>query len=280
MEFYYDVHDGPGPFLLMVHGFLSSRSQWAPNLEALAQVARPVVVELWGHGRSPAPDDPVLYHPDTYIKIFERLRQRLGVERWLLCGQSFGAALTWRYALDHPERIMAHVFTNSSAAFADAEWIETRRQSVIQQIAALERDGKAALESFRVHPSHARRLPPDIQAQLLADAALHSPHGIAQTLRYATLNVPVRDRLKDNRVPALLVCGGRERRFAHHRTFAQHEIPCLECVDTAAGHAVNIEAAEAFNAAVSDFITRQTSRSAGDLSPCHERQRPGARGGA
>ena len=53
MEFYCDVHDGHGRFLLMVHGFLSGRSQWASNIDALSQVARPVVIELWGHGTSP-----------------------------------------------------------------------------------------------------------------------------------------------------------------------------------------------------------------------------------
>src|SRR5690606_22344204 len=106
------------------------------------------------------------------------------------------------------------------------------------------RDGQAALEAFPVHPSRARRLPLDVCQQLLADAALHNPHGIAQTLRYTTLNVPVRDRIKDNRVPALLVCGERERRFAPHRDFARRELPCLEYVGAAAGHAVNIEAAD------------------------------------
>src|SRR6059058_4727521 len=114
MQFYYDVHDGTGPYMLMVHGFLSSRAQWGPNLTALAPVTRPVVLELWGHGRSPAPTDPPRYHPDAYIEAFDQLRTQLGVERWFLCGQSFGAALTLRYALTHPDRVMAQVFTNSS----------------------------------------------------------------------------------------------------------------------------------------------------------------------
>ena len=30
-----DVHDGNGPYLLLVHGMLSSRVQWMPNLDAL-----------------------------------------------------------------------------------------------------------------------------------------------------------------------------------------------------------------------------------------------------
>jgi len=259
MQLYYDVHDGPGPYVLLVHGFLSSRAQWGPNLAALARVMRPVVLELWGHGRAPAPEDPALYQPDAYVEAFDQLRARLGVERWLLCGQSFGAALTLRYALTHPDRIIAQVFTNSSSAFADAEWVKARRVSAVQQADAIERDGHAALERIPVHPIHAKRLPPDVHAVLLADAQLHTPRGIAHTLRYTTPNVPVRERVRDLRVPTLLVCGEREKRFMAHRAFAERELPGLQVVGANAGHAVNIEAAEVFNTAVVDFLGRHAA---------------------
>jgi 2-succinyl-6-hydroxy-2,4-cyclohexadiene-1-carboxylate synthase len=256
MQLYYDVHAGPGPYVLLVHGFLSSRAQWGPNLAALARVMRPVVLELWGHGRSPAPEDPAPYHPDAYVEAFDQLRVQLGVDRWFLCGQSLGAALTMRYALTHPDRVMAQVFTNSSAAFADAAWVQARRTSALQQAEAIERDGHAALERIPVHPIHAKRLPPDVQAALLADAQMHTPRGIANTLRYTTPNVPVRERVHDLQVPTLLVCGEREKRFVAYRTFAAHMIPGLQVVGANAGHAVNIEAAEVFNTAVVDFMSR------------------------
>ncbi len=261
-----DVHEGTGPYLLMVHGFLSSRAQWELNLAALSQVARPVVVELWGHGRSPAPTEPAIYHPDAYVAAFERLRQRLGVERWLVCGQSLGAALTLRYALTHPDRIVAQIFTNTNAGMADAEWIATRRVSALQQAEAIERDGHTALMQVRVHPVHARRLPPAVQAALLADAQLHDPRGIAQTLRYTTPASPVRERVGENRVPALLVCGENERRFQLHRAFVKHAMPALQVVGASAGHAVNIEAADAFNDAAVAFINRHTCGARNALS--------------
>ena len=112
---HYEVHDGEGPYLVLLHGMLSSRAQWMLNLEALSAIARPVVVELWGHGRSPAPDDPALYHPDGYVATLERLREELGAARWCLCGQSFGAGITlrsdphdeWRETLDKGRGLFA-----------------------------------------------------------------------------------------------------------------------------------------------------------------------------
>src|SRR5437870_13580594 len=81
MQLYYDVHAGTGPYVLLVHGFLSSRTQWRLNLAALARVMRPVVVELWGHGRSPAPADPAPSIPKRISAPCTRSRARPGHNR-------------------------------------------------------------------------------------------------------------------------------------------------------------------------------------------------------
>jgi pimeloyl-ACP methyl ester carboxylesterase len=262
LELHCDVHEGEGPFLLLVHGILSSRAQWKPNLPALSRVTRPVVVELWGHGRSPAPSDPSLYHPDVYVAVFERLRERLGASRWLVCGQSLGATLTLRYSLEHPRRVLAQVFTNSTSALADADWVAGVRAGGSKQADAIEQGGRAILEKTPLHPLRARRLPPRAREALVADATLLDPRGVAHTIRYTVPESPVRERVSANRVPTLLVCGERDSRFEAQRRFAERYLPHLEVVAVDAGHAVNIEAADAFDAAVVAFLER-----AGALRP-------------
>ncbi|MBW1644152.1 MAG: alpha/beta hydrolase, partial [Deltaproteobacteria bacterium] len=113
---YYEVHGTKGPFLLMVHGLLSSKAQWMPNLKTISRHCRPVVIELFGHGRSPSPEDPKSYTPDNYSLEFERIRNELPTENWFICGQSLGAALSLRYALNYPEHVTAQVFTNSRSS--------------------------------------------------------------------------------------------------------------------------------------------------------------------
>jgi 2-succinyl-6-hydroxy-2,4-cyclohexadiene-1-carboxylate synthase len=252
-----EVHDGRGPFLLLVHGVLSSRAQWQSNLAALQQVARPVVVELWGHGRSPSPEDPTLYDPAVYVWAFEEIRTTLGVERWFVCGQSLGAALTLRYALDHPDRLIAHIFTNSVSALADAEWVRQTRASAAGLADAIEKGGTAVIERLPIHPRRATRIPPVAHRALLEDAALLNPGGVARTFRYTVPDSSVRERAAGSRVPALLVCGERETRFRPHREFAERTMPYLEVVGVDAGHAVNLEAAEAFTVAVCEFLERR-----------------------
>lgn len=257
MKLHCDVYDGLGPFLLLVHGALSGRAQWHSNLAALQRVARPVVIELWGHGRSPSPEDPAVYLPEAYVRAFEEIRVACGVERWYVCGQSLGAALTLRYALDHPEHCIAHVFTNSVSALGDADWVARTRAAAAGLADAIEHGGQPLIERIPIHPARATRLPPAAQRALLADAALLDPRGVARTFRYTVPNSSVRERAAENRVPTLLVCGERETRFRPHREFAERMMPQLEVVGIDAGHAVNLEAAEAFDAAVCGFLARQ-----------------------
>jgi len=250
----FEVHEGRGPYALFVHGMLSSRSYWKANLDALSGVVRPVVVELLGHGRSPAPDDPAAYHPSAYVEHFDRIRRDLGTSRWFLCGHSLGGALTVGYALDRGEHVIAHVFTNSQSALAPAEWRQSVRARVEPAAVALERGGTAALEVHPFHPQRARHFPEDVKDALVAEYAEHSAVGVAGTLRHTVPESSVRERVQNNQVPALLTVGVREKDFAEPRRYAEATMPLLSVSELDAGHAVNVQAAAAFNTAVSSFF--------------------------
>jgi pimeloyl-ACP methyl ester carboxylesterase len=255
-ELHHEEHEGAGPHALLVHGLLASRAQWHPNLAALSHVTRPVVVDLWGHGRSPAPREEGWYRPQAYVEAFERLRKSLGIDRWLVCGLSLGAALTLRYTFDHPRRVLAQVFTNSVSALADDEWIATMRAGAGAQADRIEREGHAALEEMPIHPRHAKRFPPELRDEIVADARRMDVHAAAMTFRVTVPESSVRARIGENRVPALLVCGRYEERFLRHAEHAARHMPELEVVRADAGHAVNVEAAEEFDRAVTRFFSR------------------------
>ena len=235
---------------------LSGRAQWERNLAALREVSRPIVVELLGHGRSPSPEDPASYHPDAYVEVFESIR---GVSRRGVLGALWpilGATLTLRYALRYPERVCAQVFTNSTSALADPEQEERVGRQIEGVVREVEAQGEAGLEGLGFHPRHARSLPPDIHALLIREAKALSPQGVVRTLLHTVPEASLYREIHRNRVPTLLVVGERERRFARVREYAEREMPRLESVGFAAGHAVNIEASEEFDRAVSAFLRR------------------------
>lgn len=254
MELPYRVHAGSGPYLLLVHGFLTGPEQWQANLAALATVCTPVTVSLWGHAGAPSPTEPDAYLPEAYVAGFDRIRDRLGTDAWHVIGYSLGAALTLRYALDHPARVTAHAFTNSTSALADADQQEAWRQGAEESAQRIASGGHAAMERIPVHPRHARKLPEPIRAALNQAAAAHDPDGIANTMRYTSPNASVRKRLHLNRRPALLLCGTRERRFRPHRSFAESTMPHLQVAELDAGHGMNMEAPDPFNTALAAFL--------------------------
>ena len=254
MALEYRVYDGNGPYLLLVHGMLSSPSQWDLNIPHLEEFCRPITVSLHGHGGASTPSDPEAFHPFQYAKGFDQVRMDLGVEKWFVCGYSLGAALTMRYALVFSDSCFGHIFTNSSSAFALPETTEQWRQTAEGSANNIRRTGLKGLNRIPVHPRHAKRLPDLVKQKLIDDASRHDPEGIAMTVQWTSPFASIRSDIRQNSVPALLACGRFERRFQDHRSFALCNMPLLEVVDLDAGHAVNMEACEEFNATVRRFI--------------------------
>ena len=136
-QLFWQDHGGSGPALLLVHGMLSSTAQWIYNIDPLKKVFRPVTVDLLGHGRSPAPANATCYQPDWYLDQFEAIRESVGVKDWFVCGQSFGATLTLRYALEMPHRVRGQIFTNSASALARGEDAQKMIEGAAKQAKAL-----------------------------------------------------------------------------------------------------------------------------------------------
>ncbi|MEZ5817597.1 MAG: alpha/beta fold hydrolase [Hyphomicrobiaceae bacterium] len=252
---YFEIHEGAaGPHMLMVHGFLSSRSQWRINLPALKKVTHPVLLELLGHGRSPAPEAAEPYAVASYIAAFERIRTEIGAERWVVCGQSFGAGLAIQYAIEHPERVMGLVFTNSISALSEKDDPE-RAKVQAERMQQVQHGGKGALEALRIHPRHAKRFPDEIKAEMVADAERIAPEGIIRSMALTSPDLSIAHRLGEVRVPSLLVNGTWEKRFQPMRTKVAAEMPGVKIVDLEGGHSINIEAADGFDQAVTEFVT-------------------------
>ncbi|HEY2709724.1 MAG TPA: alpha/beta hydrolase [Caulobacteraceae bacterium] len=250
-----EVHEGHGPLLLLVHGICSSRAQWRPNLAGLAEFCTPVVVELLGHGRSESPEDSAAYTAEAYIGRFEAIRADLGAERWLVCGQSFGAGLTLGYALAHPERVIAQVFTNSASALGE-DRPRPSDEAITNRIVALEARGRAAFETMPFYPKRTGRLAAEVEEELIADAALITLAGMARTLSVTSQGLAMMSRLGEVTTPTLLVNGVREKSFQPLRDRAATALPSLEIVDLQGGHPVNLDRPDEFNAAVRAFVGR------------------------
>lgn len=111
------LHGGPGSGCSK-----AARSVFGPGY-------RGVLFDQRGCGRS----RPSAAHPSTSLDLnttrhqvadIERLRQHLGIERWVVYGVSWGATLGLAYAQRHPERVTGLVLAAVTAGRrAEIEWI-------------------------------------------------------------------------------------------------------------------------------------------------------------
>jgi 2-succinyl-6-hydroxy-2,4-cyclohexadiene-1-carboxylate synthase len=242
--------DAGKPALLLLHGFMSSNLQWALNRERLERHYRMAAAELWGHGKSPAPAAEDAYRVGRYVAELDRIRAALGAERWLVCGQSFGAGIAIHYALAHPEATRGLIFTNSRSAMNDVRGEAGRTGDAPTSWQTLD------LRALPLHPRHARRFPSDLKARMEAAADACDRRALRLGSSVTAAGTCCRHLAGKISVPTLLVNGRFEKRFQPDRDFAAAAIPDIEVIDLDAGHSVNIEAPADFDRALIDFAAR------------------------
>ncbi len=247
--------DPQAPAVMLLHGFMSSNAQWLMN-QALAQHHHLVMVELWGHGSSPLPEDDDAFTVAAYVDQFEAIREKLDIDRWAVVGQSYGAGLVIRYAARQPDRVPAVVVTNSRSAFGQVPAAAKERPQADLRAPELE------LRALPDHPVHARRFPEHVKAALVASADAMTPEAVRRSGRLgARLNCL--DMLSEVRAPMLLTNGQYEKSFQADAAYLREAHPHIEVVDLPAGHSVNIEAHEQFDAAVRTFLAKAKGLAAG-----------------
>lgn len=95
--------------IVMMHGFGASAAWWHLNFDSLAQHFSSVLAVDWlGHGRSSRPAFTAADHAQAeafFVDSLEAWRERVGLERMVLLGHSFGGYMVAAYALKHPHRV-------------------------------------------------------------------------------------------------------------------------------------------------------------------------------
>lgn len=103
------VHQGgEGPPLICLHGFPQNHMCWAKIAPVLARDFRVIIPDLRGYGDSDAPEDDPDHH--TYskremAKDIVGIMDFMGLEKAHVLGHDRGARVTYRLALDHPDRV-------------------------------------------------------------------------------------------------------------------------------------------------------------------------------
>jgi haloacetate dehalogenase len=102
------VRGGQGAPLLLVHGYPQSHVMWHKVAPRLAQRFTVVVPDLRGYGASskpPGDDEHLTYSKRAMANDLVEVMAALGFQQFNIAGHDRGARVTYRLALDHPERV-------------------------------------------------------------------------------------------------------------------------------------------------------------------------------
>jgi len=100
------LHGGPG----FPHDYLEAMESFLPQ----AGIEMYYYDQL-GVGNSDAPDDPALWTLPRYLTEVEEVRRGLGLDRFVLYGQSWGGLLAMEYALNYQQHLRGLVISNMCA---------------------------------------------------------------------------------------------------------------------------------------------------------------------
>jgi pimeloyl-ACP methyl ester carboxylesterase len=114
--FYREAGAPDAPAILLLHGFPTSSHMFRNLIPALAHRYRVIAPDYPAFGQSGTPDRRAFtYSFARFAELMDGLVTQLGVERYALYVQDYGAPVGFRLALEHPERITALVVQNGNA---------------------------------------------------------------------------------------------------------------------------------------------------------------------
>ena len=126
---------GQGPAILLVHGFPRTSLMWRFLAPKLAESHTVICTDLRAYGRSGIPsstDDHFPYSKRAMAKELVEVMDKLGFRTFTLVGHDRGGRVSYRLALDHPEKVerlavfdvipILEAWSRSDARFAQTYW--------------------------------------------------------------------------------------------------------------------------------------------------------------
>ncbi|MGQ0550216.1 MAG: alpha/beta fold hydrolase [Armatimonadota bacterium] len=245
--------EGQGRPVILIHGFPLNRTMWRPQIEALRDRFTVIAPDLRGFGEARGPMNDLTM--DTYAGDVVALLDRLEMDRVALAGISMGAYAAFRVVASAAGRIHSLIIADSRAG-PDSEEARQARHAAIKRIQTEGPNG--FLEEFTarlVGPTTKMERPAVLDAVRQIAGKPPAPSLIAALAAMAA-RPDSRPLLASITVPTLVIVGEEDSLTppeAATEIVADVRAGRLVTIPQA-GHLSNLEAPEAFNRALREFL--------------------------
>ena len=248
---YYSI--GSGFPLVLLHGWSADGLSYALQVP-LAYKYRLILPDLRGHGRSPKPK--TLCNPAMLAADVNRLLEKLGIEKAIMGGGSFGGLVALQFVLDYPQKVEALILSDTTCnsavvmpfmdmmlpVLSGPNAIETLR-SMISKLVKVSGMTKTPVGAMMMESSFER----------FADI---DPISLLEVSK-GMINIDFTPRLLEIKVPTLIIGGKKDMVIPLKYTEVLRQgISGSECVVIKADHGTPFFRPDEWNKAVQSFLQR------------------------
>lgn len=233
---------GAGPTIIFVHGWTCDTSSWREQLPALTDRYRVIALDLPGHGMSESPA-PEKFSIELFARAVEAVRAEAGAETIVLVGHSMGAPVIRQYALMWPEHVAGLVAVDGPL---DLRNFGGGNPGQPPQVTLEMRENM-------IRGMFVPQTPEPLREHIL-EMMLGAPAATAQGAMSAMFDPSLREA-RVITAPAISIVAGTAD--VPDVAAAADVLPHYDAMQIAGtGHFLMMEAPEAFNRALEDFLMR------------------------
>lgn len=258
---WFEDRGGEGRPLVFLHGAWSSANAWNRQVETFSDEYRVVRADLRGHGRTGA-TEPRRYTIGLFADDLEALLDGLDLEDPILCGLSMGNIVIQEFLNRHPNRAAAAILAGPARSMPPIDLPTTAKLfgpppglTTSLTFAGSKTTFRSMLRSVRAaHGGPWLSVDADVRSQAIEAAGEMSKSEYSKVYRALFAYDP--PTLSHVQTPAMAIFGRQEsplvKRQGHRAVNELGDGPVVSVTD--AGHLVNLDNPQNFDAAVSDYL--------------------------
>ncbi len=245
--------EGEGPWLTMSHSLACNLHMWDPQMPVLTKKFKVLRFDTRGHGQSSAPAGE--YTLEQLADDLKGLLDALKIKQTHYAGLSMGGMIAQAFALKYPGVFQSMVLADTTSRRppnAGQMWGERIQNAQTKGMGALV---QGTLERWFTEPYRNSRK--DVMEKIGNDIRNTPVNGFVGCC-HAISKVDYLDRLKEIKVPALIIVGEQDHGTPPEAArVIQQNLPRSELkIIPSAAHISNVEQAQVFNDSMLGFLNR------------------------